>query len=70
MLLAHQRQQTDTRRHRILLNGRLLDVPFKLEVGILLGVGAYSAVGADSVLYGINRKKRRYFMGARNLLPL
>ena len=34
-------------------SGRLLDVPFKLEVGILLGVGAYSEVGSDSVLYGI-----------------
>ena len=40
------------------------DVPFKL-VGILLGVGAYSEVGADSVLYGITLFKQFYVNAKR-----
>ena len=43
----------DTRRGRFLFSGHLL-IPFKLEVGILLGVGAYSNVGADSVTVLVN----------------
>ena len=51
----------DTRCHRFLLSGRILDVPFKLDVGILLGVGAYSMVGADSVLYGIRMSEVKHY---------